>query len=208
MNIKRIFLLALILGLMLTMTSVASAKFGRGNPKGEVKEIHEGYIIILTDEDGELTIYLPEGFDYETISIDMYVVAKGTWVESGFEAYWVKEEDPEGEPDEREGEGHAWGRGGIYCAGGKTKQHPMAARIGVLYEVDPEWVMGEFCSGHGFGTIMLALQTKGLTGEGAEDLLNTHKAGKGWGVIWKNVGLFRHNRAGNPPPGWLKKFGH
>jgi hypothetical protein len=210
MKRKAVFILALLVGLLLAITPVAFARTGRGNPKGVITDIDSeaGTITIQVDEDETLTITLPDGFDYKTIDEGMFVVAKGTWIEDYFQAIWVKEEDPE-EADLADGEegGHAWGRGGIYCAGGKIKQHPMALKIAELYGVEPEWVMGDFCNGQGFGTIMLALQTSAVTGEDADDLLSTFKNGKGWGLIWKAAGLVKNDKASNPPPGWLKKLG-
>jgi hypothetical protein len=210
MKIKAVFIPVLLVGLLLAITPVAFARTGRGNPKGVIVDINdeEGTITIQVDEDETLTIILPDGFDYKTIDMGMFVVAKGTWMEDHFEAIWVKEGDPEeAELSDGEGEGHAWGRGGVYCAGGKTKQHPMAIKIAKLYGVESEWVMREFCKGQGFGTIMLALQTVAVTGEDADDLLSTHKNGKGWGVIWKDAGLVKNDKGCNPPPGWLKKLG-
>jgi hypothetical protein len=202
------FFWGLILGLLLAMASVAFAKMGRGNPKGEIISIDDpvpGSIVILTDDEEALTIFLPDDYDYNHLKEGMYVVAKGTWVDGGFEAVWVKEEDPE--EGEEQGEGSGWGVGGIYCASGKDKQHPMAIKIAELYDVTPELVMEEFCTGHGFGAIMLALQTEAVTGEGAEILLSARNNGKGWGQIWKAAGLVKNDKTSNPPPGWLKKLG-
>lgn len=231
---KLLSILTLVVILMMAITSVAAAKIGVGNPKGVIDEIvteADGTVLItllLEDETDPLVITMPEGFDLEAagLEVGMLVVAKGEWTEEGFNADWVKEaeEDDEEEPEEVEepeeteepeeeegeegdGEGNAWGQGGVFCAeGGKDKVHPVAQKIADKYEVDPEWVMSYACDGHGFGGVMLALQTAAANeGGDADAYLAKRKEGKGWGQIWKEDGLTKNDKADNPPPGHLKK---
>ena len=216
---KILKILLVTLTLSLVVTSTAFAKPGKGNPTGEVISIDEagGTITILTTDNEELTITVPADFDFSTVSIGMTVKAKGTWTDDGFIAQWVKEkeaddiedeatEEPGGESETEESEeGNAWGEGGIYCAGGKEKDHPMAAKIAEKYGVSVEWVMSYACDGFGFGGVMLALQTQEAGGDSAEDALNKRKEGKGWGQIWKENGLVGNDKADSPPPGQLKK---
>jgi hypothetical protein len=209
MKNKTFLIMCQVVGLLLAMTPIAFAKIGRGNPKGEIISIEDpilGTIVILTEDEEDLTIFMPDDYDYSHLEEGMYVVAKGTWLNNRFEAIWVKEgEQEEGtEPGEAKG----WGPRGIYCSGRKDKQHPMAIKIAELYDVTPELVMTEFCAGHGFGTIMLGLQTEVVTGVDVENLFSTRNKGKGWGQIWKAVGLVKNDKASNPPPGWLKKLDH
>jgi hypothetical protein len=99
-------------------------------------------------------------------------------------------------------EGNAWGEGGVYCADGKEGTHPVAAKIAEKYDVGEEFVMEYVCDGMGFGDIMLAIHM----GDGDPDgMLALRLEGKGWGQIWKDMGLIGNERGDTPPPGILKK---
>lgn len=79
-------------------------------------------------------------------------------------------------------------------------QHPVAAKIAEKYGVTYEQVMAWRCEGHfGFGQIVLALETSSLTGKSADELLNQHGEGHGWGQIWKENGLTKNDKDGGPP---------
>ena len=211
---KILSVLTLVVILMMTISSVAGAKTGVGNPKGEIIEItsaEDGTVTITLklEDESELLVTMPEDFDLENsgLEVGMLVVAKGEWTEDGFIAVWVREagDDPD-DPDDPSGTGNAWGQGGVYCAGGKENIHPVAQKIADKYEVDPEWVMEQACNGFGFGGVMLALQTaKANQGGDPDAYLAQRKEGKGWGQIWKENGLVKNDKADNPPPGQLKK---
>lgn len=207
-------ILAAILTLM--MTAAAFAQTGEGNPRGEVLSVDEtgGTLTILTSDDSEVVITLPEDFDYSSISVGMTVLAKGTWTETGLDAEWVKEAGPGDKgpnngpaagAHEDEGEGDGWGQGGKYCNDESADPHPMAAKLADDYGVETDWVMDRVCDGHGFGAIMLALKTAELEGGNAEDYLAERKGGRGWGEIWKELGIIGNARAGSPPPGLLNR---
>lgn len=212
---RKYFALLLVVLLALALTSAAFAQAGIGNPKGIIESLDEACttLTIQGEEEGDelFTVTLPEGFDCSGLEVGMYVVIKGAWVEDEFQVEWVKEADPE---DDGEGDGNAWGAGGVYCAGGKEYPHPVAQKIADKYEITPEWVMERACAGYGFGEIMLALQTQlslqtqaqnGEGGPDADELLDERKNGKGWGQIWKENELVKNDKAADPPPGWLNK---
>ena len=202
-------ILTLVLVILLVTTS-AYAKAGKGNPKGVVDEFDpDAGTITLITKDGPLLVFAPEGFDFDSLAEGDTLLAKGNWTEEGFEADSIKEvvgdEEDSEDPDDDDGEGNAWGEGGVYCNGGKDKPHPVAAKIAKDYDVDAEWVMSFACEGHGFGGVMLALQTQQATGDDPEETLDKRKNGTGWGQIWKEAGLVGAGNADTPPPGLLKK---
>lgn len=234
---KKHIVLILVVMLTLSMTTAAFAKQSGETMRGEVIEITDddgdGYcetLIIDTDgDDGEdtETITLPEDFDCTSVAVGDYVVVAGEWIiNSDGEVIFVADEieiNPEEDEDE-EGEGNGWGKGGVYCAGGKEKTHPVALKIAEKYDVEDitsEWVMEQVCDGFGFGEVMLAIQTQlafqkqnegeggegkeNTLGEDAEEWLNRRKAGQGWGQIWKENGIVKNDKTDNPPPGWLNK---
>jgi hypothetical protein len=205
-----IFTLAVILTLM--VTSVAMATPG-GNPRGVVTGIDGDTLTILKSDGTSLIVTVPSGIP-DGIAEGMTVMVKGNYTADGFVADWVRQvgndDADEEEEDDSEGNGNAWawGEGGAYCNGGKDRPHPVAAKIAEQYGVDAEWVMSHACDGHGFGGVMLALQSQQAGGEGgesAEGYLNQRKQGKGWGQLWKEGGLVGNPSAGSPPPGLLKK---
>ena len=212
---KLFSVLTLVVVLSLVLATAAFAKIGKGNPTGEITNIDAtgGTVTLLLEDGTELVVSMPADFDFEntTLAVGMLVTAKGEWTEDGFNAEWVKEadeeteetEEPEEETEETEGSN---GEGGAYCNGSKEKTHPVAQKIADEYGVDPEWVMSYACDGHGFGGVMLALQTaKANEGGDADAYLAKRKEGKGWGQIWKEDGLVKNDKADSPPPGQLKK---
>lgn len=73
--------------------------------------------------------------------------------------------------------------------------HPIATRIAAEFEVTPEEVMALHCQGNGFGNIARAYMLARAANENsddpennktAEDFLDEHKSGKGWGQIVKD----------------------
>ena len=67
-----------------------------------------------------------------------------------------------------------------------------------------DWVMETFCDGYGMGAIMLVLKTRDLVGADHGELLAVRALGKGWGRIWKDLGLIGSEKDGHSPPGLLK----
>lgn len=220
---RKILFLPLVVIVAMLITTTAFAQTGKGNPTGEVTAIDSaaGTLTMLTAGGEELVVTLPGDFDYSTVEVGMVVTAKGEWTETGFDAEWVKPSEAEGEGEdadtggegessnggagEAEPQGNAYGEGGIFCAGGKEEPHPMAEKIAQDYGVSAEWVMSQACEGHGFGGVLMALQTQEVTGQGADALLEKRSHGQGWGQIWKDAGIVGNPHADNPPPGLLKK---
>jgi len=131
-------------------------------------------------------------------------------VEDGDTEIEVEDDDEIEEGDEVEN---------YFCLEGTEDQHPVAAGIAELYEVEYEDVMAMFCevreveegeeddAGFGFGQIMLAYSTveKGadledLEGDfSLEGLLGMRSEGMGWGQIWQEMGLIgKPDDAGKP----------
>ena len=103
------------------------------------------------------------------------------------------------EPDEEEN---------YFCTEDADGEHPVAAGIAELYEIEYDDVMALFCepvegredpddSGWGLGQIMLALETGDLEGT-----LAKRAEGMGWGEIWQEMGLIGNKKEGAGPPWW------
>lgn len=211
---KFLLISGIILLLMTAAIGSVSAK-AVGNPKGEITGISEddGTLTLLT-KDGEITVFLPDEFDYDSIALYMIVVVKGTWLsETEIEAEWVKpadeddlEEEEIDEPEEGEEPEETFDS--PWCNGQKAGYHPVVAKIAVWYGestgVTVEQVHEWFCEGHSVGQIMLALTTQMLDGSDPADTLEQRSSGLGWGVIWQQKGLIGNARDGEPP-GWTKK---
>jgi hypothetical protein len=222
---KSLLLFGIILLLMAAVFGSVSAK-PVGNPKGEITHIEEGWLTLKT-KDGEITVYLPEEFDYDTIDLEMIVVVKGTWLsETEIEAQWVKPADDDDLEEEEEIEEPEEGEepedvfDSPWCNGQKESYHPVVAKIAVWYGestgVTVEDVHKWFCEGNSVGQIMLALTTQMLDGSDPGETLDQRSSGVGWGVIWQEKGLIGNAREGEPPgqakkpdkavpPGLLKK---
>lgn len=215
---KILLLSGIIVLLMISAIGSAAAK-AVGNPKGEIIEINEGdEMLTLQTKDGEITVYLPDDFDYTSIKEEMIVVVKGTWIsETEIEAEWVKpadeddleeEEEIEKPEEPEEGEEPEEVFDSPWCNGQKEGYHPVVAKIAVWYGestgVTVEEIHTWFCEGHSLGQIMLALTTQMLDGSDPGETLDIRGSGIGWGVIWKEKGLIGNAREGEPP-GWAKK---
>lgn len=206
-----LFVFSLVLILSLASTGTAFAGKG-GNPKGTVTSIDEGtQTMVLETADGPVTVTLPDGFDYGSVTPEMYVVVRGEWTgDDTITATTVKETTSEDEKEDAEdskgddGEGNG-NKQNVYCAGRKEKAHPMATGIAETYGVDEEQVMAMFCEGNSIGAIMLALQTQQMNGADPAETLAQRKGGKGWGEIWKDAGLIGNAEEGLPP-GQAKKL--
>jgi hypothetical protein len=179
---KKYILLILVVLLALSLTTAAFAKESGDTFEGVVVEDPEDVedeaceFLFIETEDGIKEIVTPEedfGCDFfvEFIFGETYVVVNGDWIiteenELAFRASSVEVveegeggEGEEGEEGEEEGEG-GWGRGGVYCAEGSERVHPIAQKIVDKYEgVALTWVKEMVCDGFGFGEVMLAIQT-------------------------------------------------
>ena len=214
----KILLISGIIVLLMTAAIGSVSAKAVGNPKGEIIEItEEDSTLTLLTKDGEITVFLPDEFDYESIALNMIVVVKGTWIsDTEIEAEWVKpadeddleEEEIEETEEPEEGEEPEEAFVSPWCNGQKAGYHPVVAKIAVWYGestgVTVEQVHEWFCQGHSVGQIMLALTTQKLDGSDPAETLAQRSAGKGWGVIWKEKGLIGNAREGEPP-GWAKK---
>jgi hypothetical protein len=68
--------------------------------------------------------------------------------------------------------------------------HPFGKRLASCYEeVEYETLQVWFCSGFGWGQIMLALKTSEITGDDFDALLERRGEGEGWGQIWQDLEL-------------------
>lgn len=197
--------LAALILLLPTSAVLADAK---GTLKGTILSSDpDGGTFLLETKDGEVTVVVPEGFDFDAINGSMTVLVKGQWLnDTDFQAEWVKQvgkPDKSDEPDdEKEFKND-------FCSDAKQENHPLAAKIVAKYgeklEIDETTIMEWFCEGHSFGQIMLALTTHILDPESDPyELLLAREGGLGWGKIWKDKGLIGKERQGMPP-GWVKK---
>ena len=108
-----------------------------------------------------------------------------------------------GEEDVQEVKNDFDGTRGYYCTDAEST-HPMVSRLAERYGVDEAKIRGWFCSGFGFGEIMLALQTASTTGLTPDEYLAQRGSGLGWGQIWKMDGLVA-SEGDALPPGQAKK---
>ena len=211
---KKIWI-AMILALMLSFLLIgsASAKKGKVNIKGEVTAIGAGTLTILSNKGETFVVTVPAGFDLSSIQVGDSVLVKA---EAGTGGAWLAQSIKKvgngngGNDDDDDEQAEGSKLHGSYCADGKqTKSHPLAARLAERYGVTENWVMGYFCDGYGMGAIMLALKTSQMEGVtlDADALLASRADGKGWGQIWKDLGLIGSEREGHSPPGLLKKPG-
>lgn len=84
-----------------------------------------------------------------------------------------------------------------YCTQSEIP-HPMGMRLADRYSIDYAVLQDWFCGGLGWGQIMLALQTSQATDDYTVDqLLAQRSEGKGWGQIWKELGLIGNSRSAN-----------
>jgi hypothetical protein len=196
----------IILAILLTLFSV-SAVFAKGrvaNLKGEVTAVNDdGTITMITTKGYEVVVRVPSNY---AVQVGDFVHVKG-WVQvdGSVMADWVKpgEDDDDEKEDEKNGDGGK--ANSAFCSGRKDKPHPVAAGISQTYGMPVADVMAYFCDGHGFGQIMLALQTKAIKGTEVSETLGSRKAGIGWGQIWKGLGMIGKPGHASSPPGHLKR---
>ena len=75
------------------------------------------------------------------------------------------------------------------CQVGAVKEHPVAKKLAVQFEVDITKIMGSFCSGYGFGEIRIAYEAAQDSGLSVEELFAMRKEGLGWGEVLDTIGL-------------------
>ncbi len=200
-RIAAIFIFVILLGLF--SATVVFAQGSVANLKGEVTAVNDdGTITMKTTKGYVVTVQVPMSYD---IKAGDFIHVKGWVHEEGFiVADWVK---PGEDDDEKEGEeiGEGSKANSAFCSGRKDKPHPVAAGISQTYGMPVDVVMTYFCDGHGFGQIMLALQTKAMKGTDVAESLGSRKAGVGWGEIWKDLGLIGKPDQASSPPGHLKR---
>jgi len=219
---KKCFLISILMILVALMAAApAFAKPGKGNVKGEVTAIGAGTLTIVTNRGETVVVVVPDGFDLSSVEVGDWLLVKGEAGQDGtIVAERIKQvgEGSDEDGDEKKAKGNGDGDEGkaegskdnsAFCAGDKQdKPHPLAAKIAERYGVTEAWVMGYFCEGYGMGAIMLALQTQKINGADPAALLAGRAEGKGWGVIWQELGLIGSQKEGHSPPGWLKKPKH
>lgn len=163
-----------------------------------------GTLTVETDDAEVFIVLPPEGFDLSLVALgDLYEV-EGTLGEDGIVlASKLKFEDDdadEAESEEQDEEDQEDKGLSFFCRPEAQKDHPFAAALAETYGTETSEIMGWFCDGgHGFGQIMLALQTASRMGVDAGELLTRRSAGDGWGKIWVEMGLIGKDREAHPP---------
>lgn len=208
---KKAFLTILLLMMVLLSTvDTVLAQKDKLNIKGEVTAITGDAITVSTKKGATYDIIIPAEIDISEIEIGDSVVIKAITEDGGWLATLVKEvgvgDDDEFEIDLDDLEGfhdHA-----AYCAVDKKDgPHPLAPKIAERYGVTVDFVMAYYCEGYSMGAIMLALRTSQLDGMSVDPdtLLFNRASGKGWGQLWRDLGLIGSEKEGHSPPGQLKK---
>ena len=172
--------------------------------------MHDATAVVITDT-------IPAGMDLSPIEAGDTVLIKaiagedGAWIARSIKQVGFGGEDEdeiEIEDDDLEGfRDHS-----AFCDEGKQdRPHPLATAIADRYEgVNEEMVMGYYCDGYSIGAIMLAVKTSQLEGvtDSIADLLGDRAEGKGWGLIWQDLGLIGSEKEGHSPSGLLKQPPH
>jgi hypothetical protein len=72
-----------------------------------------------------------------------------------------------------------------------NSSHPVAARLAEAFEMSADDIMAMHCDGNGFGNIAraLLLAENDLDGATAQDFLDRHHGGEGWGQIVRESGM-------------------
>lgn len=207
---KVILTIVLIMMVLLSTAEVVSAQEDKINIKGEVTAITGDTITVSTKKGATYDIIIPAEIDISEIEIGDSVVIKAITEEDGWLATLVKEvgvgDDDEEEIDLDDLEGFQ--EHTAYCDVDKKEEpHPLAPLIAERYGVTEDLVMDYYCEGYSMGAIMLALRTSQLDGMSVDPdtLLFNRASGKGWGQLWKDLGLIGSEKEGHSPPGQLKK---
>ena len=207
---KKLTISILVILVALLAAVPALAIPGKGAVKGEVTAV-DPVLTIETKKGESVVVVVPQDFDINAIEVGDWVLVKGSaGPGDSIEAEWVKQvgkgndknddqDNPEGKKDNS-----------AFCAEDKQeKPHPLVAKVGERFAVPEEgWVMDYFCAGYGMGAIMLALKTSELDGADPAVLLAGRADGKGWGLIWKGLGLIGSEKEGHSPLGLLNRPDH
>jgi hypothetical protein len=204
-------LLALMVALL--VAGPASAQKGQIYIKGEVKAMDGGTMTVESNKGDTFVITIPEEIDVSAIQAGDSVLVKATAAE---DSSWVavsikKVGQGSGDGDTEVEKPEGFQDNSAFCAEDKQdKPHPLAPKLAERFGVSEEWVMEKFCDGYSIGAIMLAIKTSQIEGMTAtpDELLASRTAGKGWGLIWQELGLIGSEKNGQSPPGLLKKPDH
>lgn len=190
-NLFLTVLIALTMVFAAVQPAFAQEETGATEITGEVvtivlpTETEPGSFDVQT-EMGIVTVFPGEGYDFTLLEVGDMVVVTGTENEDGSLS---AEEITIGEPQEpEEPEEPMYPNQGYYCTQSED-MHPMGARLAERYGMDYATLQGWFCEGHGWGQVMLALQTGAAMEMDPAMLLEARDAGEGWGNIWKELGL-------------------
>lgn len=185
---------------------------GKGAIKGNVIDVDPttGTIQIETKRGETVQVIVPREMNSITIAVEDWVLVKGTVEQDGIiKADWIKQVGKGGIKGDNEDKAEGKKDNSAFCADDKQKKlHPLAEKISEHYVVGKDLVMGYFCDGYGMGAIMLALKTSELESSDPGELLKYRAKGKGWGQIWKEMGLIVSEKEGYSPPGHLKRPDH
>jgi RNase P/RNase MRP subunit p29 len=185
----RFSFLALLLAVAMVVVSIQVAAAAEGDEveiTGTVISIDEANnsFVVETEEGETYTVLISEelDFDFETLKKGDIVEVEGTENED-FSLLATKVKIEEQEKDDGDPSG------GYYCEQSE-EMHPFGEKLASRYdEVKYETLQEWFCSGFGWGQIMLALKTSEITGDDFEALLVRRGDGEGWGQIWQDLEL-------------------
>ena len=205
-----------VLLIAMLIAAPASAQKGKVNIKGEVTSIGTNILTIESNKGDFFTVTVPADFDISSVKVGSSVLVKGSTAENdAIEADLIKvvgKPNDNGKPDKEEKEKpEGFKDNSAFCAADKQeKLHPLASKMAERYDVSEDWVMEKVCEGYSIGAIMLAVKTSQMPDIDAdpEGLLTERADEKGWGLIWKNLGLIGNEKSGDSPPGLLKKPDH
>lgn len=162
---------------------------------GTVTSIDEavGQFVIETEDGTQITIVPEKNFNFKRIAVGEVVEVEGTRNEDGsIAATKIRVENGSLGDDPTEA------YGGYFCTQ-SDELHPFGALLVERYDTDYETLQAWFCEGFGWGQIMLALQTSGISGDDPGALLTQRAGGAGWGQIWQGLNLIGRPEDAGPP---------
>jgi uncharacterized membrane protein YgcG len=197
MAIKRIFP-ALLMALFVVMGLTFGSAFAQETEPpaldivvGEVTVIYDGLLLVLADG-VEVAIVTDRLAEMPILAVGDIIVATGVFEGEVFVAATLElfeappEETPEPTPEvtleptpEVTPEP---------VAGCDREGHPVATAIAEVYDVAYEDVIALHCAGNGFGNIVRAYALAEAAGDGttAQDFIDRHNGGEGWGQIMQD----------------------
>jgi len=75
------------------------------------------------------------------------------------------------------------------CQDGAKKEHPVAKKLAVQFNVEITEIMDWFCSGWGFGEIRIAYEAANDSDYTVDQLFDMREQGLGWGEVLDTIGL-------------------